>query len=468
MSMPIQGPNSTPGLQTSLGLLRVLDGIKTIDWRAKARRANSLPKRVFATLVEQALFAGTNFLLTALMVRWMPIEQFGAYSFAFSVYLLACVVFESFVADPITIIGAAKYTDEMEAYTGVVLTAHGIGGVVVSLFCLLIWAVLTHVFFSPLLANAMLGLAVAAPVLLLRSTTQQLCNAHGFNGIFAVAGIAYAVLAPLFLFLLHLIDALNSASAFAASAGGMAVPCFFLIGNVLYPKESRVDIRSTVFRVARDHFDYGRWASLAQFVQWLGSNFWYLIGPTLMGLDAIAGIRGLNNVAMPIFMAQGAILWAFAPKLARYSYSSNEAEYRRLFVLLLGCFGALNFAYVTAFICYGVEAIHMLYQGKFDEFVTIPVVILLAITPSLSAINNVVELHLRVNGEIKWILASKLGWLVSTVTIGVGACILFGFLGVFLGTVISTIFLILANLWLSRIHELHQRPVVVDSEKAER
>ncbi len=469
MSMPIEGPNSTPGttgLRTSPGLLRVLEGIKTFDWRTKARRANSLPVRVFSTMVEQALFAGTNFLLTALMVRWMPIEQFGAYSFAFSFYLLACVVFESFLAEPITIIGAAKYTDEMEAYTGVVLTAHGIGGVVVFFVCLLSSAVLSHAFLSPLLANAMLGLAIAAPLLLLRATTQQLCNSHGFNGIFAIAGIVYAVLAPLFLFLLHELDVLNPASAFTAAAAATAVPCLFLIGTLLYPKESRADVRPLLFRVAREHFDYGRWSSLAQFVQWLGSNFWYLVGPTLIGLDATAAVRGLYNVAMPVFMAQGAILWTFAPKLARYRYSSNEGEYRRLFFLLVACFSALNFAYVTAFLCYGVEAIQMLYHGKFDHVVTIPVVILLAITPFLSALNSVIELHIRVTGGIKRILASKLVWLASTVSIGAGACVLFGFYGVFLGTVISTIFLISANLWLSMARSgSRERDSALDNER---
>lgn len=65
-------------------------------------------------LAQQGLFAGTNFFVTLLLVRWLPLGDFGAYSFAFSIALLFQVLYESTLCEPIAILGAGKYADRIQ------------------------------------------------------------------------------------------------------------------------------------------------------------------------------------------------------------------------------------------------------------------------------------------------------------------------------------------------------------------
>ncbi|QGM44439.1 lipopolysaccharide biosynthesis protein [Methylocystis heyeri] len=445
--MSILVPNSRvePRRKNGFGLLK---SVRELQGRALASitaRSATLPFRIVSTMAEQALFAGTNFIATALMVRWMSLQEFGAYSFAFSIYLLVCAVFESFLAEPITIIGAAKYGDDAGEYTRVVLKLFaGAGG---GLF-----ALLTIVYFASeqsIFSGAMLGLALSAPFMLLRAFTQQLCNTRGLNGLFLFAGIGYAFLAPLALAMFHWAGALTPLSCFLSLGLGTAAPCILIIALRLCPREEKRQGRRIFRCVVTDHLHYGRWASLSQFVQWLGNNFFVTLGPILIGLDATAGVRALTNLCMPVFVAQAAVLWTFAPRLSRYAFAGSEAKYRRLYTLLCLCAGCLIIGYLSLVIPFGADAIHHVYRGAFDEMASPSVIAMLAAGPALATANSLVELHLRVTGRIRFILMSKSLWLIATVGLGSIACWAFGFLGAFLGGVLSTSILFAGNAWIA-------------------
>jgi O-antigen/teichoic acid export membrane protein len=438
-------PESGAGLVCAgiLGVVR--DAARAIGQLAR-RLANSsagLPVRVVSTVAEQALFSGTNFIVTALMVRWMPLEDFGAYSFAFSIYLLACAVIEAFLAEPITIVGSAKYAANTDGYTGVTL----------QLFCIMAGSISFMLLMSclavdrPVMAKAMLGLALGAPFMLLRSVTQQLCYARGINGLFALAGAGYAVLAPLTIAALHFTDNLNSQSCFLALGVATAGPCLAVILWRLYPPRARVNGWPIFWSVVRDHLNYGRWASLSQFIHWLGGNFFVTMGPILIGLDATAGVRAMSNLCMPVFMAQGAVLWSFAPGLSRHFHAGDSHSYWRLFHLLCLCLVSLIFVYLSLVLPFGAETIHVVYHGAFDDVATFPIVALVAVGPPLSAVNGLIELHLRLTGRIRFILVSKVFWLAATICAGTLSCYAFGFLGAFIGSAFSIATLLVCNVW---------------------
>jgi O-antigen/teichoic acid export membrane protein len=408
-------------------------------------RSATLPFRVASTMTEQALFAGTNFIATALMVRWMSLQEFGAYSFAFSIYLLACAIFESFLAEPITIIGAAKYADEPGEYTLAVLRVFVGAGAVLS-------ALLTIVYFygdRSIFSGALLGLALSSPFMLLRAFTQQVCNTRGLNGLFVFAGVGYAVLAPLALAVFHWTGFLSPLSCFLSLGLGTAAPCILIIWLRLYPKQ-RKQVDQRIFQsVVSDHFQYGRWACLSQLVQWLGNNFFVTMGPALIGLDATAGVRAMMNLCMPVGVALAAVLWSFAPRLSRHSYAGDQRRYRQLYALLCVCIAGLLVLYLALVVPFGADAVHLVYHGVFDEMASRPVIAMLAAAPALAAANNLVELHLRVTGRIRYILVSRCLWLIATIGLGSLACWMLGFLGAFLGVAISTATLLLGNVWVA-------------------
>ena len=411
------------------------------------RAFNSLPIRVLAAIVEQVLFAGTNFVVTILLVRWMAADQMGAYTFGYAIFLLFLMIFEAIVADPIPIFGSAKYASQIQTYTGAVLCCHFAVAALVSL-CLVGLAVLFYSnSSSPLLGEATLGAALAAPFLCLRPTTQQLCYTHALNGVYALAGLFYSIEAPTFLYLLHVSGILTPISAFAAMGLAAAIACLLLIATVLRPELQPSRMRPVIRQVALDHWGYGRWSSVAQASNWIGTNIYYLLGPLMIGLDATAAIRAIFNVVLPIQMINAAIMMTFIPMLAKFRFSGEGRRYHQLVWLLATGLLILTGGYVVALLLGGPEAIHFIYRGVFDHFITFPLIASLGVIPVLAVFNGVLEMQMRISGKIKWVAAAKSLWIISTMTIGIGACAWLGLLGVFIGWAFSSAVLLAANTW---------------------
>jgi O-antigen/teichoic acid export membrane protein len=414
---------------------------------AIASAFSSLPIRVLATIVEQVLFAGTNFVVTILLLRWMAADEMGAYSFGFAIFLLFLVIFEALVVEPIPIFGPAKYASKIRAYTGAVLCCHIAVATLVTL-CLVGLAVLFYSnSSSPLIGDATLGAALAAPFLFLRLTTQQLCYTHSLNGAFALAGIVYSVEAPSFIYLLHVSGMLTPISAFAAMGLATAIPCLLLIAKLLRPELQPSRMCPVMRQVMLDHWRYGRWSSITQVSNWIGTNIYFVLGPSMIGLDATAAIRAIFNVVMPIQLINNAILWTFVPMLARFRFSGEGRRYHQLVWLLATGLLILTGVYCVALLLGGPEAIHFLYRGVFDHFVTFPLIASLGVILVLAMLNGVLEMQMRISGKIKWVAAAKSLQVISTMTIGVGACAWLGLLGVFIGWAFSSAVLLAANTW---------------------
>lgn len=405
--------------------------------------------KVMSAIAEQAIFAGTNFMLTVLLVRWMPIDHVGVYSFCYSLIIVTCMLFEALVSEPIPILGPSRYASRLRCYTGAVVFLHLAISVLAS-FALLAVGSIFQGRESPLIGETMVGAVIAAPLLFLRPMTQQLCYTHSYNGLFALGGVAYAILAPAFLFVLHIVGALKPSYAIISIGGAMALPCLFIMVVFLRPDLRLAHIGSMIREVLRDHWRYGRWAIIAQTNHWLGGNIFHLVGPSMIGLEATAAVRAIFNMIIPVNLATAATLSAAAPTLAKYHSANERDRYRKTLGLFAGTVLSWTAGYALLFSFFGMQAIHYCYRGAFDKLVSPSLIVWLCVIPVLSVLNAIVELNLRLNGKMKSIAFSKFAWTASTMTIGIGACAAFGLLGVFIGWALSSVILLSRNIWCSR------------------
>jgi O-antigen/teichoic acid export membrane protein len=400
-------------------------------------------------LIEQALFAGTNFVATILLVRWMAIEQVGAFSFGYASFLLTQMIYETIVVEPIPIFGAAKYAARIKLYSGMMLygliLAAGFAAlalIVLALVCLAIP--------SPLLATATFGAAIAAPLLFLRSLTQQLCYVGSRAGLFALGGLIYSVELPGFLYMLHATGSLSPASALVAMGLATGIPSTIIILALLRPELRPSHIRSLAREVMFDHWQYGRWSSVGQAMQWLGLNAYYLLGPLLIGLDAVAAIRPLFNLILPVQMAVTSIVSASVPALATAHCRGNLHQFRKLiWALAAGCL-LLTLGYSSVLIAAGQTVIHLIYWGTFDRFLTLPMIVSLGAIPVMNAMSTVLEMRMRVHGQIKRVATVKTLWVASTMTLGIGSCAWLGLSGVFIGWATCCAVVLAGNCFMSR------------------
>jgi O-antigen/teichoic acid export membrane protein len=407
-----------------------------------------LPLTLGAALIEQALFAGTNFLATMLLVRWVAIEEVGAFSFAYASFLLTQMICDTIVVEPIAIFGAAKYAARIGIYSGIVL--YGLFAAAgVAALALTTLALVCLVIPSPVLAAATFGAAMAAPLLFLRSMTQQLCYVRARAGLFALCGFVYAVEMPGFLYLLHMTGSLTAASALVAMGLATAIPSMTVILAVLRPELRPSHIRRSVRNVMVDHWGYGRWSSAGQTMQWIGLNAYYMLGPLFIGLTAVAAIRPLFNLILPVQMAVTSILSASVPALSAACHG-NLRQFRKLFWALAGGCLLLTLGYSSMLILVGHTVIHLIYWGAFDRFLTLPMLLSLAAMPVMNAMSGVLEIRMRVDGQIKRVAMIKVLWVTATMTIGIGSCAWLGLPGVFIGWMTCCAIVLTGNCFISR------------------
>jgi O-antigen/teichoic acid export membrane protein len=271
------------------------------------------------------------------------------------------------------------------------------------------------------------------------------------NGVYALAGFAYSVETPTFIYLLHVNGILTPVSAFAAMGLATAIPCLLIIAKLLRPELRPSRMCPVLRQVTLDHWRYGRWSSVSQASNWIGTNVYFLLGPSMIGLDATAAIRAIFNIVLPIQMTNNAIMSAFVPMLAKVQFSCQVRKYRQLVWLLATGLLILTGGYFVALILEGPKAIHFFYRGVFDRFITFPLITFLGVIPVLTMVNGLLEMQMRVSGKIKWVAAAKILSIISTMTVGIGACAWLGLLGVFIGWAFSCAVLLAANTrWLTR------------------
>lgn len=411
--------------------------------------SGKLPLTLVAALIEQCLFAGTNFVVTILLVRWMPIGQVGAFSFGYSSFLLTLMIYEAIVTEPIPIIGPARYAAKIKLYSGAILCSYASTAALASAILTSV-AVFCFAISSAMLADALLGAAIAAPLLFLRPIIQQLCYIRSRAGIFAVAGFVYAVETPIFLYLLHATKWLNAASALAAMGVATAIPAMAVIIVVLRPELRPSRVCGSLRDVTLAHWRYGRWSTIGYATQWIALNAYYMVGPTLIGLDEVAAIRPIFNLVLPIQMAVVSITSASVPTLATALHGKDARQFQTL-VWLLGT-GALLFAvgYSSLLVVSGRTAIHFIYRGAFDSLLTLPLILSLAIIPITHAVNCLLDVQLRVRGRIKQVAGMKMLWAASTMTLGIGTCAWLGLTGVFIGWAMCSAIVLAGNVLVSR------------------
>jgi hypothetical protein len=72
-------------------------------------------------IIEQALIAGSNFLLNVLVVRWLTAAEYGAYAVAFAVYMLLIGCYQGLILEPMAVLSASYDDQQFRSYFGSLL-----------------------------------------------------------------------------------------------------------------------------------------------------------------------------------------------------------------------------------------------------------------------------------------------------------------------------------------------------------
>jgi O-antigen/teichoic acid export membrane protein len=309
--------------------------------------------------VDQALFAGTNFLVNILLARWLEPAAYGAFATAYAVFLLLGTLHTALWTEPMLVYGSGRFREAFASYQRVLLGYHWRFGALVGLMFLLLGMGFCA-FGGREMGFGFLGLAVAAPAVLYLWFVRRGAYVLLEPRLAALGGGLYLLLYLGLAISLLRLGFLTETTAFVAMA----------LAGVLSAEVIRLRLREGAGRTVdpqevRDlHWGYGRWALLAGALSWVPGNIYYLVLPALHGLEAAAQFKALMNLLMPILHFNGALGSLLVPGMVRAKTGSGLERFARMSLLV---FLALALGYWIVLTVLGHEIMEWLYEGKYGQ-----------------------------------------------------------------------------------------------------
>jgi O-antigen/teichoic acid export membrane protein len=390
-------------------------------------------KRGSFTIVDQALFSGANFLINILLARYLEPSQYGAFALVFSLFLLIGTFHTAIFTEPMMVFGAGKYRDKFENYIGFLIRCHLSIMVPISLVLLVVSLALGKLY-SEDIQKALIGLAIAGPMILLLWLVRQAFYVRLQPHYSAMGGGLYFILVITLIYFMQLTKTLTQLTTLL----GMGLSAFVvgLISMAYLRPQFLTAGDPGAAMVMRSHWRYGRWSLGSAGLTWLPGNIYYVILPGLIGLDGVAALRALRNLIMPMLQVINSLGFLLLPLL-----SSNAKEEPRRMGKTMGLFLSI---FITASVLYLVllsnfrsQVLMLLYRDKYLNLSSlVPIVALLPISASVSGILGNALRALERPDRIFWSFVASSG---VALVIGFPLASAFGIGGALFGSLLSSL-----------------------------
>jgi hypothetical protein len=340
-------------------------------------------------VIDQAIFAGSNFLVNVLLARSLSQADYGIFAQGFSIYLLVGLLYNSFLIEPLTVFGSGSYSQVVSKYLKPVEKMHWL----LSGLLLIIYLVVTLILAlrgESLWALTLLGQCIAGPFVYYSFLMRRYCYVISEPQYISRAAILYCLTMIASVSLFSWIEKLNPLTAFL-SIGISAFVCAFVIrakvialkiqpsktirknqeggkykqGKPISLPELGQGKKITVQDIALKHWNYGKWAILSNSTGWLPLNIPLLFaGSGVAGLELAARLKASLNLNVPVSQFLTALANYLIPSFAK-TYSNpektdNKIEYKALII-----YGIITGVYALFIVVFGEEISRALYKGRY-------------------------------------------------------------------------------------------------------
>lgn len=394
-------------------------------------------------VLDQALFAGTHFVLNILLARWLSPDEYGAFAVAFSIFLLLGAFHTAFLTEPMLVFGPGRYNNRFSDYLGYLIYGHWFISLMASLVLFL-----SYWFFHSkgqiALANSFFGLALAAPFILLLWLTRRAFYVELNPKYASFGGAFYFIAVCLALLLLYHHEMLSPFWAFIAMAVASAlVNISFLV--LLRPNWRGLRCNPDFAEAVRMQWTYARWSGATTILTWIPGNIYYSLLPSFVGLGGAGALRATQNVIMPVLHGLSVLSILLVPKFVQvFNHNGKKALFKiSKSVSLL--FVVLAVFYWVLIIASGPWLMKLLYGDKYLEYnAIIPIIGFLPVSAGIVA---VIGGALRAMERPDLVFKSYIITLFSTLTAGIGLTYCGGVIGSGIALLISSLTTAVALAW---------------------
>lgn len=321
------------------------------------------------SILDQGLFAGTNFILNVLLARWLSPEQYGTYSVALSVFYLLASFHTAILTEPMLVFGAGKYKQSFQNYLTILVKGHWI----VTSVLALVFGIISGsfwLFHIKDLSAAFLGLAMALPSILFLWLIRKVFYIKTQPELALLGGGFYLILLLGMLYSLKIFLKLSVFTAFLIMGfASVAVTLFFLYRLHFW---MRLSVKSLTSKMVLDsHWQYGRWSLGSTLLVWIPGNAYYLLLPLTAGLDASGDLRALTNLLMPALHTNSALSIVLVPYFARIINEKKIITLKKMIINSLLVFTAISLLFWLILIFFGKDIIFLFYGTKYSNYSTV-------------------------------------------------------------------------------------------------
>jgi O-antigen/teichoic acid export membrane protein len=318
-------------------------------------------------ILDQGLISGSNFAISIALARWLAPSQYGAFSLAFSVFLLLSYVYQSLLSEPQGVFSGSAYSQCLRGYLKALL---GIQAMVTIFGIVLLGGSAVVVYFmgkADGLPGALAGVAIASPCILFfwllrRAYYMNLAPARA-----AVGALIYCSLVAGGLLLAYKETLVSPFSAYLMMAIGALGAGFYLLSQVNKALPPDTVKAPTAGQAWHKHWEYGRWALAVSVVTWIPYYMYYPLVSAFNGMAQAGQLRALMNLSLPMEQSYTALSILFLPYAARVcrekGIGASGPLVRR--ITLLFVVGAV--AYWAVLIPFKGFVFHVLYGGRYTE-----------------------------------------------------------------------------------------------------
>jgi O-antigen/teichoic acid export membrane protein len=404
------------------------DNAQYIRWARKGTLA----------VMDQGIFSGSNFVVSVLLARWMSESDYGAYSIAFSIFLLISGFYNVLLLEPMSIFGPVRYANHFGEYLNQLIRLHVVGALI-SAVVLTSFAGLASMYASDTaLVSAFVGLGLAHGLTLFFWLSRQACYVKHDTWKALTGTISYSITMIGGSLYLETADLLTPLSVFIAMGfAGM------LAGLLLYWVQfnsEETEVRPGDFSIraiASEHWSYGRWMIIASVSSWLSMWAYFVLAGSMLSLEEVAGLKAIQNLVLPITQIITAFMLLFAPWASqRFSHHGLPAlkDAMQTYSLLLASMGITYFFVLWVF---KGPVLDSLYGGKFThlEWMVLPFLL----QPLIIAMTVSWIYGLRIIGRTRDVMIIYVIGGTTTITMGALLVNLWGLKGAIAGILLSSL-----------------------------
>ncbi len=382
------------------------------------------------TVLDQGSFAGANFVVNVLLARWLAPEGYGAYTVAYTLFLLVGVVHAGLLAEPMLVFGSGRFEKHLERYLRVVLTGHGrfalVAGAVLGLGAAAAW-----VSGQTVLSHALAAFAVGQAAILFQWAMRSACYVRTQPRVAATTGLVYATVVVGGVAALKAAGALNEATGILLMSAGSLVAGSLIAWRLGVPLR-RVRDPELVREAVQRHRQYGGWAVGTGVLEWFHGFLPFLLLPLVAGLAETGALRALFNLVLPILHLFHAFSNLLVPAFVQAEASGTRARTARIVALT---FGTATVVFAAAVFAVGPRVLHLLYDGQYDAYAHLLWIV--AVLPLVLAGSNVAQAMLRAQERPEGVFAARAGASAVAATLGAAAVFTLGVAGALLSDLLT-------------------------------